>query len=189
VKPPGDDAIPSFVRSDPSLIFLSRGDKVITCVECGQHVPTTLEVSHRNITIGCGVVVVNERTEFLILRRIGGWWPDELAVVGGHPEEGETVYDCAVREVLEETGLIVVPRIVNGHSFIFHAREWISKQPFKHHFSVYVVADAVGGQLRNREPDKHKDLCFITLDEAKRLGSAPLLPLEAIEEYRDEIFG
>ena len=34
-------------------------------------------------------------------------WANRLNGVGGHVEAGETVYDAAVREMVEETGLIV----------------------------------------------------------------------------------
>lgn len=34
-------------------------------------------------------------------------WPNRLNGVGGHVEAGETVYDAAVREIVEETGLTV----------------------------------------------------------------------------------
>lgn len=163
---------------------------MITCMECGSDISGPARRPTRNITVGCGVVVV-QGGEFLILRRIGGWWPGQLALVGGHPEEGESVHDCAVRETLEESGLVVRPRPVAGDgNLVFCTREWISRDPFKHHFSVYVAADVVGGQLINREPHRHRDLEFISLERAWEIASreqVPLLPLTAIRLHREAI--
>jgi 8-oxo-dGTP pyrophosphatase MutT (NUDIX family) len=168
----------------------------VRCVECGNDLAGELtpKKPHRDITIGCGVVVIDDMTRrFLILRRVGGgWWDGHLALVGGHPEEGEEIRYCVVRETLEETGLIVVPRSVNGHGLVFHTSEWISVEPYKHHFSLYVVADVVGGTLVNREPHKHADLQFVNLEFAERLVAeekedVSLLPLDAIRHYREQI--
>ena len=142
---------------------------------------------HRNITIGVGVVVVQDR-QLLTLRRIGGHWPDQLALVGGHPEEMETVYNAAIRETEEETGLIVVPKLVNS-IHIFHTQEHIHPETGYHHFSVYVAADVVGGTLENREPQKHKDLRFLTYEGARAVSGpvCALIPFFAIEKIRDQI--
>jgi ADP-ribose pyrophosphatase YjhB (NUDIX family) len=141
----------------------------------------------RNITIGVGVVVV-EDGHFLILKRIGGKWPDTHALVGGHPEEGECVHDAAIRETLEEVGLIVAPFPIEN-SYIFHTKEHISRAKGFHHYSVYVAAKIVGGELVNREPEKHCGLRWTTLEDAEKLARPidVLLPLPAIRKFRHQI--
>jgi 8-oxo-dGTP diphosphatase len=147
----------------------------------------------RAITVGCGVIIPHQSDDtFLTLRRIGGKWPGQLSLPGGHPEDGESVHDCAVRETLEETGLIVVPRVVNGQSLILHTNEHIDKsvKPIIHHFSVYVVADVAGGTLCNREPGKHRDLRWMTIEEVAAVAAAEetrLVPLGAIRQWKDAI--
>ena len=58
---------------------------------------------------GVTAVVINDRDEILLqLRRDTETW----APPSGGLEPGETVADCAVREVFEETGIVVVPENV-----------------------------------------------------------------------------
>lgn len=52
----------------------------------------------------CGVILLNEQNEFLIVRHNAGHWDFPK----GHVEEGETEEETALREVLEETGLTAV---------------------------------------------------------------------------------
>lgn len=63
-------------------------------------------MKRRQPHIGVGVVVLNGEDVLLIRRakppRKGGW-----SLPGGHQEWGETVEECALREVEEETGLQV----------------------------------------------------------------------------------
>ena len=60
-------------------------------------------LGHRPLIMTCaGVLVINEKNQLLLeKRRDNGLW----AYPGGSMELGETFEDCAMREVLEETGL------------------------------------------------------------------------------------
>ncbi|MCY3572773.1 MAG: NUDIX domain-containing protein [Chloroflexi bacterium] len=58
---------------------------------------------------GVTAVVINKRDEILLqLRRDTGTW----APPSGSAEPGETVAECAVREVREESGVTIVPEAV-----------------------------------------------------------------------------
>lgn len=58
---------------------------------------------------GVTAVVINERGEILLqLRRDTGTW----APPSGSVEPGETVAECAIREVEEESGIAVLPEAV-----------------------------------------------------------------------------
>ncbi|MCL2300812.1 MAG: NUDIX domain-containing protein [Firmicutes bacterium] len=59
-----------------------------------------------NITLTTMVMIENPATgEVLVQDRLLSF--KGLAFPGGHVDEDESLYDCAVREVLEETGLAV----------------------------------------------------------------------------------
>lgn len=56
------------------------------------------------VRVGCAVIVENERGEVLLEKRSDcGLW----GLPGGRVEPGESVIQSALREVLEETGLVV----------------------------------------------------------------------------------
>ena len=56
-----------------------------------------------------GAVIINEKKEFLLIRHKNG---EHWDFPKGHKEEGESDRETAIREVLEETGLIV--RLIDG---------------------------------------------------------------------------
>ncbi|EPQ26980.1 uncharacterized protein PFL1_05615 [Pseudozyma flocculosa PF-1] len=55
--------------------------------------------------VGVGVLVLNERGRILLGKRTGSHGAGTLALPGGHLELHESFEDCAIREVLEETGI------------------------------------------------------------------------------------
>ncbi|CBQ73543.1 conserved hypothetical protein [Sporisorium reilianum SRZ2] len=57
--------------------------------------------------VGVAVFVSNEKGHILIGKRTGSHGAGTLALPGGHLELHESFYDCAAREVYEETGLIL----------------------------------------------------------------------------------
>ena len=64
-----------------------------------------------------GGLVLNEKGELLMIYRRGKW-----DLPKGKLDEGETIEECAVREVMEETGVVNVERgelITIGHHEYF----------------------------------------------------------------------
>ncbi len=58
---------------------------------------------------GVTAVVINDHAEILLqLRRDTGTW----APPSGSVDPGETIAECAIREVLEETGITILPEAV-----------------------------------------------------------------------------
>src|SRR5215212_6474955 len=67
---------------------------------------------------------------------------------GGHLEFGESVLECARREVAEETGVAIVrPRPGPFTNDVFAAEG-------RHYLTAFVLADYAGGIAQVREPDK-----------------------------------
>lgn len=136
-----------------------------------------VRIQARNPRVGVGVVVLREGRVLLGLRQ-GSHGAGTWALPGGHLEFGESVEQCAARETLEETGLVI---------------EQVRPGPFtndvmaaedKHYVTLFVVADAVTGEPELREPQKclrwawfdWTDLpepLFQPLQTLKRSGYAP----------------
>lgn len=78
--------------------------------------------------IAGGGLVLNEKGELLMIYRRGKW-----DLPKGKLDEGETIEDCAVREVMEETGLTSVERgklleISHHEYFDRHVEEEVIKE-------------------------------------------------------------
>jgi len=97
--------------------------------------------------VGVGVIVV--RNELILLgERKSAHGFATWAPPGGHLEFGETVEDCAKRETLEETGLVLDS--VSPGPFtndIFAAEN-------KHYVTLFVTSNSSIGEPRLLEPDK-----------------------------------
>ncbi|PWS55461.1 NUDIX hydrolase [Pseudoalteromonas sp. meg-B1] len=99
------------------------------------------------VRVGVAVIVMHDN-KILLGERIGAQDANTWATPGGHLEFGETVEQCAVREVVEETGLNVTNiRKLDFTNDIFSAEN-------KHYITLYVQADYEGGEVINKEPHK-----------------------------------
>lgn len=97
--------------------------------------------------VGVGVFVLRNNKLLLGLRR-GAHGSGTWALPGGHLEFGESVADCARREVLEETGLTLVDVRQGPYtSDLFPAEQ-------KHYVTLFVVGHALEGEAELREPLK-----------------------------------
>lgn len=95
---------------------------------------------------GVGCFVVKEG-RFLMGRRRGAHGPGTWSVPGGWIERGETPEVAAVREVREETGMVIGGARVVTATTTVHAEGLCS-------LTVWVVASWVSGEPTLIEPDK-----------------------------------
>ena len=59
--------------------------------------------------MGVAVALINQKNEILLEKRSDcGWW----GVTGGKLDLGETVQDCAVREIKEECNVLVESKLL-----------------------------------------------------------------------------
>ncbi|MDH5765964.1 MAG: NUDIX domain-containing protein [Gammaproteobacteria bacterium] len=91
---------------------------------------------------------------------------------GGSLELGETVFDCAIRETREKTGL-VIDRLVHGP----YTSNFFAEENF-HSITLYVVASCDRVQLENREPSAASDWGWYKKDELPEPLFLPLLLLK-----------
>jgi 8-oxo-dGTP diphosphatase len=97
--------------------------------------------------VGVGVIVIREG-RVLLGQRIGSLGAGTWALPGGHLEFGESIEDCAVREVQEETGLAVQAVAPGPYTNDFFAAEG------KHYITLFVTARCLTGVPQILEPNK-----------------------------------
>lgn len=121
--------------------------------------------------LGLGIVE-DEENILLVLNR----WPvgDVWSLPGGRLETGEAMTDCVVREVQEETGMLVAPvelaYIIDSHN-----------QPHDQHFLCHVFScRVVTGTPRVPENDEYVvDVRWVKREEVARYVTWPV--------YRDPL--
>jgi len=92
---------------------------------------------------------------------------------GGHLEYGESLEECAARETMEETGVI----IKNTHfgtltNDVFHAEN-------KHYITIYMLADYDDGEVEVLETNKCEKWEWFSWDD---LPSPLFLPIENLKK-------
>lgn len=109
------------------------------------------------VRVGVGVFVLRDGKILMGMRR-GAHGAETWSLPGGHLEFGEELEECAVREVLEETGI----RIKN-----------IKKGPFtndkfeegKHYITIFMISEYHSGEVRVMEPEKCKEWKWLNWSE------------------------
>lgn len=96
--------------------------------------------------VGVGVVVIKDG-RILLGKRKGAHGAGEWSFAGGHLEFGETVEECALRELAEETGL---------KALSIQIGPWVNDviEENKHYVTLFVFVDQFKGHLQLLEPDK-----------------------------------
>lgn len=115
------------------------------------------------IKVGIGIMVFKDNKILLGHRTqksqdTGGIYePDSWCLPGGKQEYNETIYECAIREMKEETNLDI------SDLYVFGAIDDI--QPHKHFVTLWMIANTCVGTLKVMEPDKQDEWKWYSLDE------------------------
>ncbi len=104
---------------------------------------------------GCGVVLVNDNDEFLIMKRNSKHATDTYAIVGGWIDFGETPEEAAAREVMEEVGVEVKDLQLLG----------VTTNPFPKE-NIHAIAPIIGARIKsgiptNMEPHKCAEMMWM----------------------------
>ena len=104
-------------------------------------------------------VSIRKGNKVLLGHRLSQHGHGTWAVPGGHLDFGETLQECAKREVMEETGLAVFD-IAKGI-----ITEDFYKETNKHYITFHMVCDWHSGEPEVKEPDKCAEWKWFTRDE------------------------
>ncbi|MGI5337510.1 NUDIX domain-containing protein [Streptomyces sp. CA-181903] len=127
--------------------------------------PKTLKPALESMTLLVAAVIVHDKTtnRVVLLQRsenakfAQGMW--DLPV--GKSEPGEPITETAVRELYEETGLIVKPECLKVAHIIHGA--WGVEAP-NGFLTVVFIAHEWAGDPQNREPRKHSQVRWVEAD-------------------------
>jgi ADP-ribose pyrophosphatase YjhB (NUDIX family) len=109
--------------------------------------------------IGVGVIIQNSDGKILIGKRKGSHAP-LFSIPGGHLENGETFEEAAIKEVFEETGLIIYnPKVI---CITNNLRTYQSEG--RHYVSVNLFTNEYSGRLEVKEKDKCEWWKWFSLD-------------------------
>ena len=107
--------------------------------------------------VGVGVLLVDDQDRVLLTLRNrppeAGCW----SIVGGKVDFLETLEQCAIRETREEVGLevrLVRLLCVTDHHLPKEGQHWVSPA---------YIAQILGGEVRNCEPDKTREVSWFPL--------------------------
>lgn len=105
-----------------------------------------MEILKKRPLVGVGVVVVKD-SKVLLGKRKGSHGLGEWSFAGGHLEFGESVEECARRELEEETGLKAESLSLGP---------WVNDMidGDKHYITVFVFVDRFQGEAKTMEPHK-----------------------------------
>lgn len=108
--------------------------------------------------VGVAVIIAREG-RVLLLKRKGSHGAGTWAPPGGHLEFGETLEECAMRETLEETGLVISDvQFVAITSDVFASEQ-------KHYLTVWMEGTHTSGQAAVAYPDKVEEVAWVPWDE------------------------
>lgn len=105
------------------------------------------ETVYKQPRVGVGVLCWQQQ-KLLLGKRLSESAKPCWQFPGGHILPGESVFDCAIREVYEETGLTITSCVSAGYG---NRSARIAGHDY---FTLYVSAQVTAGLLQVREPDK-----------------------------------
>jgi 8-oxo-dGTP diphosphatase len=97
--------------------------------------------------VGVAIIVVKD-SKILLGKRLNSHGSGTWQFPGGHLEFGESIEDCAKRELFEETGLTI-----RNIRFGPYTND-IFKTEQKHYITLFVIADYDSGTVTVKEPNK-----------------------------------
>lgn len=130
------------------------------------------------VRVGVGAIVRKDR-RVLLGKRKGSHGEGYWAFPGGHLEFGESFEDCAAREVMEETSLVV-----KNTRFAALTND-IFEQENKHYITVFMLCDYKSGVVRNVESHKCEKWEWFTWN---KLPAPLFIPIQNLQKQEFDPF-
>lgn len=119
-------------------------------------------------SVGVGVIV-RKGSDILQIQRQGSHGAGSWSVPGGHIDFGESVEECAAREVMEETGVVIRnPRFLGYTNDVF-------MEEGKHYVTMWVEADYAYGEPTITSP---RETAFVGWVSQKQLPTPRFIPFQ-----------
>lgn len=110
-------------------------------------------MEERRPKVGVGVVIVRDG-KILMGKRRNCFGDGSWSIPGGHLEFGESIEECARREVLEETGLTIANLRQGPYTNNVHIDS--------HYVSIFMYADYISGEPQVLEPLKNEKWLWVS---------------------------
>jgi len=120
---------------------------------------------HTRPAVGVATVVVKDG--LIAIGRDTRKGKNIYGVPGGHWESGETLKECAIREVREESGLEV------NHVQLISVYDFYRPDKQKSYVTIGMKADYVSGEFKNLDEEGRLDWQWYKPEEALRLNLFP----------------
>jgi len=130
--------------------------------------------------IGVGVMILREG-KVLLMKRRGSHGEGQWNLPGGHLDFGETIAQCAKREVLEESGL----KVTKSKLICVNEDLHFLKTDNKHYMTLGVLAESDRGEPKIKEPKKCVRQGWFALDDLPKPMFKPSLNI--IESYQQGV--
>ncbi|MBX4191159.1 NUDIX domain-containing protein [Candidatus Saccharibacteria bacterium] len=109
--------------------------------------------------VGVGLLVVKDG-QILLGRRKNAHGDGEYGGPGGHLELGETIEECAKRELAEEAGSNIKIKNLRFLCFI-NLRKYMPK----HYAHIHMMAEWRSGEPQNLEPEVRESWAWYSIDD------------------------
>ncbi|HFU7088965.1 TPA: NUDIX hydrolase [Bacillus cereus] len=126
--------------------------------------------------ISCAAVCVNERNEVLMVLQGQKGEEKRWSIPSGGLEKGETLEECCIREVWEETGynVEVVSKIYEKEGITYGVSVYVH----------YYVVKKIGGSMKIQDPDELiHEIAWKRIDEMKELTLSFPEDYEILNKY------
>jgi len=125
------------------------------------------KIKEEKIRPSIGVATVVIKDDKILIGRDNRKGDFVFGVPGGHWENGETLKECAVREVKEESGIIC------DNVQLISVYDFYRKDKDKSYVTIGMKADYISGKFSDLEDEGRMDWKWYTIDEALKLNLFP----------------